>query len=75
MNEATYDDLTSPAQMSDPLNTTNSESKYIKFGMKQLVTVDQEIFALGNFQILNSCTFYFCFLAKWQKFLQYLIVP
>ena len=29
MNEATYDDLTSPAQMSDPLNTTNSESKYI----------------------------------------------
>ena len=65
MNEATYDEVTGPAQMYDPLNTTNSESKYVKSGMKWLVTVDQEILALGNFRILNFYTFYFCHLPKW----------
>ena len=64
MNEAPYDEVNSPAQMCDPLNTTNSESKYIKLGMKQFVTIDQEIWTLGNFRILNSCAFYF---AIWQS--------
>ena len=39
MNEATYDEVTSPAQTYDPLNTANSESKYFKLGIKQFVTV------------------------------------
>ena len=64
MNQVTYEDVTSPAQVYDPVNGANSESKFIELARKQYVTVDEEILLLWNIQTSHSCAFIF---AIWQK--------